>query len=135
VRRAIGAVHSSWQGTVAHATTQMVRVMQQAFGSSPDDLLAGIAPCAGPCCYEVGQDVRRIARTKLENSDQFFHEHCPGRTTFNLWAANRQQLLDSEVQSENIELAGLCSICDTRFWSHRRDGATAGRSALFISLR
>jgi YfiH family protein len=150
VRRAVGAVHSSWQGTVAHATAQMIRVMQQAFGSDPGDLLAAIAPSAGPCCYEVGEDVRRIARTRLPDADVFFSlfrfavqgrgggdepKHRPSRLTFDLWSANKQQLLDAGLRAANIELAGLCTICNPRFWSHRRDGVAAGRSALFLGLR
>ena len=99
-----------------------------------DDMLAAICPSAGPCCYEVGEDVRRIAQTKLADADRFLPRR-DGRMTFDLWSANQQQLVDAGVRPENIEIAGLCSICDERFWSHRRDKATAGRSALFISLR
>jgi len=133
-RPAIGVVHSSWQGTVARSTEQMIRVMQQVYGSDPAMLLAAIAPSAGPCCYEVGEEVRRIAQTRLKDADAFFPRR-DGRMTFDLWAANRQQLIECGIPAENIEVAGLCSICDTRFWSHRRDGADAGRTALFIALR
>jgi len=132
--RVIGAVHSSWQGTVAHATTQMIRVMQQSFGSNPAAILAAISPSAGPCCYEVGEEVRRIARSKLAETDRYFPQQG-GRMTFDLWAANRQQLLDAGVAPKHVETAGLCSMCDSRFWSHRRDGADAGRSALFIAIK
>lgn len=132
--RAIGAVHSSWQGTVAGATTQMIRLMAQRYGSDPAKLLTAIAPSAGPCCYEVGEEVRRIARTKLDDADEFFRPHGQ-RFLFDLWEANRRQLLAAGVQADHIEIAGLCSMCDQRFWSHRRDGAAAGRTALFIGLR
>ncbi len=133
VQRAIGAVHSSWQGTVAHATAHMIRVMQQQLGCDPRHMLAAISPSAGPCCYEVGDDVRRISRTKLADADRFFPRQG-GRMTFDLWSANRRQLLDAGLPAENIDIAGLCSICDPRFWSHRRDGSHAGRSALFIGM-
>jgi len=133
VSRVIGAVHSSWQGTVAHATTQMIRMMQREFACDPADIRAAISPSAGPCCYEVGEDVRRMARTKLEDAEQFFPRRN-SRMTFDLWASNRRQLLDTGVQPDHIEIAGLCSICNERFWSHRRDGGDAGRSALFIGL-
>lgn len=133
VRRAIGAVHSSWQGTVAHATTQMIRVMQQQFGCNPSDLLCAIAPSAGPCCYEVGRDVQRIARTKLPDADTFLPRR-DGRMTFDLWSANARQLVDAGCDARKLEIAGLCSICDQRFWSHRRDKDLAGRSALFLAM-
>jgi purine-nucleoside/S-methyl-5'-thioadenosine phosphorylase / adenosine deaminase len=134
MKRAIGAVHSSWQGTVAHATSQMIRVMRQAYGCNPADLLAGIAPCAGPCCYEIGEDVRRIVATRLEDAERFVPRRA-GKMTLDLWSANQQQLMNEGMKAENIEIARLCTICDERFWSHRRDKETAGRSALFVSLR
>lgn len=133
-RPAVGAVHSSWQGTVAGATSQMIRLMARRYGSDPARLWTAIAPSAGPCCYEVGDEVRRIARTRLDDADDFFSPRGE-RFLFDLWEANRRQLIAAGVRPEHIETGGLCSICDRRFWSHRRDGATAGRTALFISLR
>ncbi|NLU22668.1 MAG: laccase domain-containing protein [Phycisphaerae bacterium] len=133
-RPAVGAGHSSWQGTVAGATTQMIRLMARRYGSDPARLLTAIAPSAGPCCYEVGDEVRRIARTRMDDADDFFSPHGD-RFLFNLWEANRRQLIAAGVRPEHIEIGGLCSICDHRLWSHRRDGAEAGRTALVIAFR
>ncbi|MEP0844563.1 MAG: laccase domain-containing protein [Phycisphaerae bacterium] len=133
-RGVIGAVHSSWQGTVAGATAQMIRLMVERFGCDPAGLQTAIAPSAGPCCYEVGEEVRRIARTRLPDADDFFRPHRD-RFIFDLWEANRRQLLAGGVGADHIELPGTCSICDRRFWSHRRDGPAAGRTALLISIR
>ena len=129
----MGAVHASWQGTVAGAAANLIRKMQRAFGSDPGRLLTAILPSAGPCCYEVGHLVRRIARTRLPDPDACFVEKG-GRIMFDLWTSNYQQLVGAGVPPDRVELAGLCSICDDRFWSHRRDGADAGRTALFLAL-
>jgi len=143
-RPAVGAVHASWRGTVALAAEQLVRRMQAEFDSNPDDLLAAICPCAGSCCYEVGYDVQRIARTRLPDADAFFitrddRDDCSkdgrSRLYFDLWAANRQQLINAGVRPDRIEVAGICTICDSRFWSHRRDGEAAGRFALWVGVR
>lgn len=133
-RRAVGAVHASWQGTVAHASANLVGQMTRCFGCDPARLLAAISPSAGPCCYEVGRDVRRIAQGRLEDAAVCFAPH-KDRFRFDLWSANRAQLMASGVLADNIEIAGLCSICDHRFWSYRREGADAGRSALFLAIR
>jgi polyphenol oxidase len=132
-RPAAGAVHASWRGTVAGASENLIRQMVRSYGSDSGRLKTAISPSAGPCCYEVGQHVRRVARTRLVEADSCFVER-DGRVFFDLWTANRRQLLASGVRAENIEVAGACSICDHRFWSHRRDGDNAGRFALFISL-
>jgi len=133
-RRAVGALHAGWQGTVARAAQNLVAQMWRSFGSEPDRLLVGISPSAGPCCYEVGEDVRRIAATRLDNAGECVAVRN-GRLTFDLWEANRSQLVQAGVQPKNIELAGICSICDRRFWSHRRDGHDAGRNAMFVALK
>ncbi len=57
VQQAIGLGHAGWQGAVKDLPGAMVRAMQQEFGSRPADLIAGIGPCIGPCCYEVGEPV------------------------------------------------------------------------------
>lgn len=133
-RPAIGAVHASWQGTMARAGENLVYQMHRALGSDPGRLLTAITPSAGPCCYEVGPEVRRVARSRLDGADSYFAPRHD-RFMFDLWSANRQQLIAAGVSPDRIEVAGLCSICDRRFWSHRRDGPDAGRSALFVALR
>lgn len=132
-RPAVGAVHASWRGTVAGAAENLVRQMVRVFGSDPGRLLAAVAPSGGPCCYEVGPEVQRIAEGRLDRSEECFRRHN-GRLIFDLWAANRRQLINAGIGEDRIELPGLCSICDPRFWSHRRDGDEAGRFALFVGL-
>lgn len=133
-RRAVGAVHASWKGTVGRAAEHLVHRMRAEFGCDPADLMAAVCPSAGPCCYEVGRDVLRLARTRLDDAGACF-VHRDGRMYFDMWEANRGQLLAAGVPEGRIEMAGICSICDRRFWSHRRDGETAGRTALFVGLR
>jgi len=133
-RPAVGAVHASWHGTLARAAENLVRQMQRAFGSDPARLLAAVTPSAGPCCYEVSRQVWRIARTRLDDPQACFVEKG-GRLLFDLWTANHQQLVGAGVRPERIETASICSICDERFWSHRRDGPDAGRFAAFLALR
>jgi polyphenol oxidase len=132
-RPALGIVHASWLGTAAGITARLVARMRAEFGSNPAGLCAAIAPCAGPCCYEVGPEVRRIFRTRFADADRFFTPQND-RFLLDLWGANQAQLVAAGVMPDRIERAGLCSICDMRFWSHRRDGADAGRSALVAAM-
>ncbi|MBK8934087.1 MAG: laccase domain-containing protein [Chloroflexi bacterium] len=48
--QAVGPGHAGLAGTVKVAGA-MVAAMQREFGSRPADLIAGIGPCIGPCCY------------------------------------------------------------------------------------
>ncbi len=133
-RPAIGIVHASWLGTVAGITARLVERMGVEYGSNPATLWAAVAPSAGACCYEVGGEVRRIFRTRFADADRFFRPRGD-RYVLDLWAANEAQLVERGVPRNQIERADMCTICDGRFWSHRRDGADAGRNALFAAIR
>jgi YfiH family protein len=56
-RRAVGLAHAGWRGTLAGIAARTVGSMQKAFGSVPEELVVGIGPAIGPCCYEVGPDL------------------------------------------------------------------------------
>jgi YfiH family protein len=123
-RRVLGMVHASWRCTVARATRQLVETMVARGGCEPVDLWAGIGPSAGPCCYEVQEDVRAAARASLPEADRFFPTRG-GRMTFDLWTANRAELLAAGLRDERIEVTDLCTMCRADlFFSYRREGRT-----------
>jgi copper oxidase (laccase) domain-containing protein len=85
------------------------------------DGAVAMVPGAGVCCYEVGEEVH----------DAFAPEHRHGRN-IDLRAIAREQLLAAGVR-EVLDL-DLCTICDERFFSHRREGESAGRQAAIAWL-
>jgi YfiH family protein len=126
-RRVVGAVHAGWRGSAVRAASAAVEGLSDALGSSPSDLVAGVGPAIGPCCYRVGKDVEEafadrpwlLADGKLD-----------------LWEANRQALIEAGVPAKHIEVAGICTQCNAdRFFSHRANGGQpAGRFAALIRL-
>ncbi len=83
------------------------------------DLSAAIGPGAGPCCYEVGDDVRRAFGVTGPTAD--------------LKAIARRRL--NAAGLDHVEDAGICTICDSRYFSFRREGEAAGRQAGVAWLR
>jgi YfiH family protein len=126
-RPAIGVVHAGWRGSAVRASQAAVSAMAEAFGSEPRDLVAGIGPAIGPCCYEVGSDVVDA----FADRPQLFSD---GR--LDLWEANRLALLEAGVPAEQVEVSGVCTQCHAeRFFSHRANGGQpAGRFAAVIRL-
>ena len=53
-RRVLAVVHSGWRGTVQGAVPAAIEALAHEYGSRPADMVAGIGPSIGPCCYEVG---------------------------------------------------------------------------------
>jgi hypothetical protein len=139
----VGFAHASWRATVAGITARMVAHLCDDLGADPASLRAAIAPSAGPCCYEVGAEVRARATAALgAEAGRFF---VPGpvadrpvgetREHFDLWAANTDQLVRSGVASTAIERSDRCTICHgERFWSWRVQGEAAGRFAAAIGI-
>lgn len=131
--QAIGIAHAGWRGTVAKVVTHTVRAMQDAFETRPQDLIACIGPSIGPCCYEIGGDVRARVETAFpETSALLLHQN--GATHLDLWQANALQLRALGVQ--DIEIAAVCTADHTHdFYSWRRENATTGRFAALLALR
>jgi hypothetical protein len=133
VRPALGLAHASWRCTLARLAGRLIEVMISRLGCPAPDLLAGVGPGAGPCCYEV-QTGLYAAATTLPDRDRFFQRRG-GRLYFDLWQANRVQLVEAGVRPENVEVAGLCTLCHNDvFYSYRREGAGCGHFGLLGAL-
>jgi hypothetical protein len=123
------------------------------YDSDPNDLVAAIGPSIGPCCYEVGADVRDRFRATTVSATaiaRWFHDQArptssnpsmPGLSSsprpehwyFDPWAATRDGLEAAGVPSQQIHVAMLCTASHAdMFCSHRRDGPPAGRMAAAI---
>jgi len=131
--RAVGFAHASWGATVAGIAPAVVRRMA-ALGCRPDELVACICPAVGPCCYEIGPEVRAAALDGIGLwAETFFRPGPRGRLHFDLWRANAEALLRAGVTSTSIHLSGVCTMCrNDLFPSHRREGGRAGRFAAVL---
>lgn len=137
VRRAIGLAHAGWRGAVADIAGATVRAMTERFGSRPAELLAGIGPAIGACCYVVGHDVV-AAWQALGIADDQVVQPLPGqeaRWRFDLTRANRRLLERAGLAPDRIAEADRCTACHVgEFFSHRAERGQAGRFAALIAL-
>ena len=136
VQRAIGVAHAGWKGTLEFIAQKTVMAMEKAFGSLAEDIVVGIGPSIGPCCYKVGPDiisqVEIIFHTKKE---YILNESKSGEGYFDLWKANLDQLLHAGIERKNIEMAMMCT-CHTSdlFFSYRLRKGSTGRFCAGITL-
>jgi hypothetical protein len=110
---AVAMLHAGWRGLAAGVLEQGVLALRELDGS--DEIVAVIGPGAGACCYEVGPEVH----TALTGTSR--------RGPIDLRALARRRLLAAGV--EEVREVSACTICDRRFFSHRREGERAGRQA------
>ena len=73
-RRAIGALHAGWRGTLARITEKGVGLMQRHFGSRAQDLRAALGPGIHLCCYQVGREVRERFESQFAYAGELFQE-------------------------------------------------------------
>ena len=114
---AVALVHAGWRGLAGGVLEQGVRALREL--GAGERMSAAIGPGAGACCYEVGPEVHAA----LDERSKIGHQHL--RANIDLRAIARQRLLSVGV-SEICEVRA-CTICDERFFSHRREGERAGR--------
>ncbi len=134
--KAIGAAHAGWRGTLKFVGLNTVRTMEKAFGSLPKDIIVGIGPSIGPCCYEVGPEVISQVEEGLHTRKEYIsNESADGRGYLDLWKANLKQLLHAGIQRENIEMAMRCTCHNPDlFFSYRHQGGNTGRFSVGITI-
>jgi YfiH family protein len=85
-------------------------------------LAAVVGPGIGPCCYEVGAEIREAYRVR-------FGGRVVRGAKLDLWTATEHSLRAAGVAS--VERLDLCTACDPeRFFSHRRDQGVTGRQGV-----
>lgn len=135
VKVVVGLAHAGWRGTVQRIAGETVKKMSQVFGSDPGDILAGIGPSIGPCCYEVDLPVQQAVSQAFSRWQELLKPTKPGYWLLDLWAANRRALLDAGIREQHITVARLCTSCRTDlFFSYRTNGQT-GRMASLIMIK
>ncbi|MBQ7340567.1 MAG: peptidoglycan editing factor PgeF [Oscillospiraceae bacterium] len=131
---AVGAVHAGWRGTAAQIGAKAVKMMEEHYGSRPEDICAAIGPNIGPCCFETDADVPE-AMIAAFGEEAKEHIRQKGEKYYvNLKELNALSLRRAGVQS--IEISKECTACrPDKFWSHRRVGSERGSQGAIIVCR
>jgi copper oxidase (laccase) domain-containing protein len=109
---AVAMLHAGWRGLASGVIDAGVRALRALSPDAP--FQAAIGPGAGPCCYEVGEEV---------------HAHFgTGGPTLDLKGIANEQL--QKAGARRVHDVGLCTMCRPElFFSHRRDRGVTGRQA------
>lgn len=136
---AVAAAHAGWRGMAAGVAGAAVAALGRTFGSRPGDLVAAAGPSIGPCCYEVGEEVRdafRRAGLQEARVDRWFAIGPRGRPHLDLWRSVADQLEAAGVEPPAIHLSRLCTATHRQvLWSYRADGPGTGRLAGVIKVK
>lgn len=138
VKKAIGLSHSGWRGTVGKIGKNTVQLMQENFGSKPEDLLAAVGPSVCMDCYEVSEDVIEQFKESFEKKywEDLFYKKENGKYQLNLWKANELIFLESGILPEHMAITNVCTHCNSKIlYSHRTMGNNRGNLCAFLALK
>lgn len=137
VKKAIGACHAGWRGTLAKIAQATVLAMTANYGCNPADIIAAIGPSIGPCCYNVGGEVIDSVLRTFGSTDALIRfDKFDWKPYFDLWCTNKVLLQEVGINERNIETSGICTQCrHTDFFSSRHGKGITGRFGAGIMLK
>ncbi len=109
-KKVIAVVYGGWQGTLRRIAKKTVKRMKQEFGCNVLDIIVGIGPSIGPCCFEVKEDVFSMFENEFGIDYQALAKSKKG-FYIDLWNMNKSILLKEGILSENIEINKQCTVC------------------------
>ncbi len=134
----VAASHAGWRGTAADVAGVSVRELIARHAVRAAHLRGAVGPSIGPCCYEVGGELRKAfvdAGWSALDLEWWFVER-DGRLYLDLWKANADQLVRSGLARDRVHVSRLCTACHPDWFdSYRRDGPGTGRLAGYIRPR
>ena len=135
VRRAAALSHAGWRGTAARIGALTVERLCGDYGCRREDILVGVGPSIGFCCFEVDAPVFEAFAGMAEFGPSCGRDDRNGKYHVSLWEMNRRILLAAGVREEHITVTDLCTRCHPDvFWSHRATGGRRGNLGAFLSL-
>lgn len=137
VQRVIALSHSGWRGTALAIGAKTIEKMVKDYGCEKKNILCGIGPCIGGCCYQVDDAVKDVFDNSFGFSKDYFkNDNENGKYLFDLQGINKKILLEAGIPQNNIETADLCTKCNSDlFYSHRVMGDSRGSLAAIMELR
>jgi len=129
VHNAVGAIHCGWRPIAAGIAEKALEIMNDRYGTDPETVTASMGPSAGPCCYEVGDDVA----CELHPGSLT----CRNGAVFaDLRTELSRRLVDAGLKKNNLEIFDDCTICtESLYYSYRRNGINSGRMLGFIMVK
>jgi purine-nucleoside/S-methyl-5'-thioadenosine phosphorylase / adenosine deaminase len=113
---ALALLHVGRMGLLAGVIAAGVAALE----SGPATAIVG--PGIGPCCYEVGDEIRAAYRNR-------FGPSVVRASNLDLWAAVERALREAGVRT--VERTDVCTACNPHeYFSHRRDGGVTGRQGV-----
>jgi len=124
----IASIHAGWRGTAENIVSKTISKISEQFGTASEDIIAFMGPGISQEYFEAGEEVGELFRDEVKiRKGEKFH--------IDLKKENFDQLIESGVKEENIEISELCTFKESGLLhSYRRDRERSGRMFGVIGL-
>ncbi len=136
------AIHAGWKGTVLRIIRKTLCILRDKFKCDKSDIIVGLGPSIGKCCYEVDRVVLDPLFQNLPWATEFVVPYKDisasndEKRRLDLAAINQSELIKFGIYKKNIYKLNMCTSCNVNdLHSFRRDGASSGRSIAITGFR
>lgn len=135
VNKVVAIAHSGWRGTVKKIGEKVINLMLKDYKCNLENILIGIGPSIGVCCFEVDEEVYKQFLLLEFLDDNNWFEKKDNKYYINLWTVIKTMFLKMGIPKENITVTDLCTKCNSDiFFSHRATNGMRGSMAGIIGL-
>ncbi|NXV72733.1 LACC1 protein, partial [Atlantisia rogersi] len=142
VRKACGAAHSGWKGTLLGVSMATVNAMVSEYGCNVKDILVVLGPSVGPCCYKLPHESAKEFHSidpecvrHFDSASPFIDIRRATRILLESGGILPKNIQDDSVMDQNHNVT-FCTACHPdKFYSHFRDGTNFGTQIGFISIK
>jgi YfiH family protein len=126
VRPAVSNLHCGWRGIAGGLIERAVSEMKRIYSSEPAELVAVIGPSIGACCCQFRHWKRLLPG--------WMQKFVDSRDHIDLKAASRHLLMACGLAPDRILVSPECTMCNSSYFSYRRDGITGRNGTVALLL-
>lgn len=126
--KAVCAVHAGWKGTLSGIVIKALKEFSGKFGANHDNIMIFMGPCIRQCCYEIDSELANRFSEKFGRGSHLLLKK--NKTYLDLAGLNRKQAMDWGISEGNIIDTGVCTGCNSRYYSYRKEKVTGRQAAI-----
>jgi YfiH family protein len=128
--RALGLAHAGWRGAARGVVVNVVKALNEHYGSRPSQLVVGVGPTISTKHFAVGPEVP-AAFLRTRDWSTSYVQAKEGRWHFDLLGVVVRFLIECGIPADAIEVASECTFEEADLLhSFRRDGVEGGHHGL-----
>ena len=136
VNKAVAMVHSGWRGTASQISVNTLKLMEDVYGTKPQEVLVALGPHISAASYEVSEDLIEPF-SKNYDADvmkEIFTDKENGKYYLNLSLAIKRSVMKAGVAESNFMDVNIDTLTNTEYCSWRRDQIKTERILTAIVL-